>query len=82
MHMGIGGAALASMIGMVIQVLVAGSHFVSVKNDLHLIRPEQVCLGVKRIVSNGIPSFFNEFANGFIVLLFSATFLKQHRQRR
>ncbi len=76
MHMGIGGAALASMIGMVIQVLVAGSHFVSAKNGLHFIRPKQVCPGVKKIVANGIPSFFNEFANGFIVLLFNVQILR------
>ncbi len=76
LHMGIGGAALASMIGMVIQVLVAGSHFVSAKNGLYLIRPNQVCSGVKKIISNGIPSFFNEFANGFIVLLFNVQILR------
>ena len=76
LHMGIGGAALASMIGMVIQVLVAGSHFVSTKNGLYLIRPNQVCSGVKKIISNGIPSFFNEFANGFIVLLFNVQILR------
>ncbi len=43
LHMGSGGAALASMIGMVIQVLVAGSHFVSAKNGLYIIRPNQMC---------------------------------------
>lgn len=75
LHMGIGGAALASMIGMVIQVLVAGSHFVSAKNGLHLIRPKHVRSSVKKIIANGIPSFFNEFANGFIVLLFNVQIL-------
>lgn len=75
LHMGIGGAALASMIGMVIQVLVAGSHFISAKNGLHLIRPKHVRYSVKKIIANGIPSFFNEFANGFIVLLFNVQIL-------
>ena len=75
-HMGIGGAALASMIGMVIQVLVGGSHFFSAKNGLHLIKPKHVWFSVKRIISTGIPSFFNEFANGFIVLLFNVQILK------
>lgn len=46
LQMGIGGAALASAIGMVIQVMVEISHF------------------------------FNEFANGFIVLLFNIQILK------
>lgn len=31
---------------------------------------------VGQIISNGIPSFFNEFANGFIVLLFNIQILK------
>lgn len=75
-HMGIGGAALASMIGMVVQVLVGGSHFFSAKNGLHLIKPKHVWFSVKRIISTGIPSFFNEFANGFIVLLFNVQILK------
>ena len=76
MRMGIGGAALASAIGMVIQVLVAGTHFLSRKNKLKLIRPKHVASSVAQIIGNGIPSFFNEFANGFIVLLFNIQILK------
>lgn len=30
---------------------------------------------VGQIIGNGIPSFFNEFANGFIVLLFDGNSL-------
>ena len=74
--MGIGGAALASAIGMVIQVLVAGTHFLSRKNKLKLIPPKHVASSVAQIIGNGIPSFFNEFANGFIVLLFNIQILK------
>ena len=76
MQMGIGGAALASAIGMVIQVLVGITHFFSRKNKLKLIRPKHVVSSVAQIVGNGIPSFFNEFANGFIVLLFNIQILK------
>ena len=68
---GIGGAALASVIGMLIQVLVASSHFLSKKNELRFIMPHRILYSMKNIVTAGIPSFFNEFANGFIVLLFS-----------
>lgn len=75
-HMGIGGAALASVTGMVVQVLVAGSHFLSAKNGLYLIKPKHVRASVGKIIGNGIPSFFNEFANGFIVLLFNVQILK------
>lgn len=76
MQMGIGGAALASAIGMVIQVLVGLTHFFSRKNKLKFIRPKHVLSSVMQIVGNGIPSFFNEFANGFIVLLFNIQILK------
>ena len=76
MQMGIGGAALASAIGMVIQVLVGITHFFSKKNKLKLIRPKHVASSVAQIVGNGIPSFFNEFANGFIVLLFNIQILE------
>ncbi len=76
MQMGIGGAALASAIGMVIQVLVGITHFFSRKNKLKFIRPKHVATSVIQIIGNGIPSFFNEFANGFIVLLFNIQILK------
>ena len=63
LQMGIGGAALASAIGMVIQVLVGISHFFSRKNQLHFIWPKHTVKSIVQIISNGIPSFFNEFAN-------------------
>lgn len=75
-QMGIGGAALASVIGMMIQVIIGISHFFSRKNGLRFIRPKQVFPSIGQIISNGIPSFFNEFANGFIVLLFNIQILK------
>lgn len=76
LQMGIGGAALASVLGMILQVAVAGSHFLTKKNQLHLIRPRNVWRSIGLIVSSGIPSFFNEFANGFIVFLFNVQILK------
>lgn len=76
MNMGIGGAALASVLGMVIQVLVGISHFVGSKCNLKFIRPKHIVSSVGQIIGNGIPSFFNEFANGFIVLLFNIQILK------
>lgn len=74
--MGIGGAALASVLGMLIQVLVGLSHYFSRRNELKFIRPRHVISSVGQIIGNGIPSFFNEFANGFIVLLFNLQILR------
>lgn len=71
-----GGAALASVLGMVIQVVIGISHFFSNKNNLKFIRPKHVFSSIGQIIGNGIPSFFNEFANGFIVLLFNIQILK------
>ena len=76
LKMGIGGAALASVLGMVVQVVVGLTHFLSKKNGLRLIKPKHVLSSVGQVISNGIPSFFNEFANGFIVLLFNIQILK------
>lgn len=76
MNMGIGGAALASAIGMVIQVFVGSTHFFSRKNNLKFVRLKHVGKSAIKIIGNGIPSFFNEFANGFIVLLFNMQILK------
>lgn len=76
LQMGIGGAALASVIGMVIQVVVGISHFFSKKNELRFIKPKHVLSSIGQIINNGIPSFFNEFANGFIVFLFNIQILK------
>lgn len=74
--MGIGGAALASVLGMVVQVTVGITHFYSRKNGLKFIKPKHVFSSVGQIVGNGISSFFNELANGFIVLLFNVQILK------
>lgn len=76
LQMGIGGAAFASVLGMVIQVLVGTSHFFNHRNELKFVRPKYVLSGIGQIISSGIPSFFNEFANGFIVLLFNIQILK------
>ncbi len=76
LQMGIGGAALASVTGMVIQVIVGATHFFSRRNGLKFIKPKHVGSSIVQIIGNGIPSFFNEFANGFIVLLFNIQILK------
>lgn len=76
LKMGIGGAALASVLGMVVQVTVGISHWFSKKNELKFIRPKHIFSSIGQIIGNGIPSFFNELANGFIVLLFNIQILK------
>lgn len=67
---------MASVLGMTIQVLVGASHFLSKGNLLKFVVPHHVFSSIRQIIGNGIPSFFNEFANGFIVLLFNIQILK------
>ena len=57
LQMGIGGAALASAIGMVIQVVVGITHFFSKRNGLSFIKPKHIGSSIAQIISNGIPSF-------------------------
>ena len=76
LKMGIGGAALASVLGMVIQAAVGISHRFSKKNELKFIKSKHIFSSIGQIIGNGIPSFFNELANGFIVLLFNIQILK------
>ena len=59
LHMEIGGAAFASMLGMVVQVFIGISHWFSRKNELKFIKPKNIVSGVGQIIGNGIPSFFN-----------------------
>src|SRR5574344_239441 len=73
---GMGGAALASVIGMTAQVIVGASHFITQKNQLKLAMPKEFLRSAGLIIGSGLPSFFNEFANGFIVLLFNIQILK------
>ena len=61
---------------MVVQVFIGISHWFSRKNELKFIKPKNIVSGVGQIIGNGIPSFFNELANGFIVLLFNIQILK------
>lgn len=75
-NIGIGGAALASVLGMAVQVTVGTTHFFSRKNGLKFIKPKHIISSAGQIIGNGISSFFNELANGFIVLLFNVQILK------
>lgn len=76
LNCGMGGAALASCIGMCIQIGISSSHFLSKKNTLKLVRPLNILRGTKDILAAGISSFLNEFANGIIVFLFNIQILK------
>lgn len=68
MDMGMDGAALATVIGSTLTVLILLTHFFSKKNQLHFslkgIRPAFL----RDITINGFASFFIEVASGLTIL--------------
>ena len=56
--MGIGGVALASAIGMVIQVIVGITHFLGKNNQLKFIKRKHIVSSVGQIISIVIASLF------------------------
>jgi Na+-driven multidrug efflux pump len=75
-HSGIGGAAIASVLGMCIQILICLGHFFKKKNSLQLIMPKQCPSTLMLVLSGGLSSFITELANGIIVFLFNIQILR------
>lgn len=73
--MGMTGAALASVLGLCLNVVIVTSHFVSKKNTLRLVRPTQVGRKFRQIVSGGIASAMVELSNAVIVFFFNIQIL-------
>ena len=76
LKMGMGGAALASMLGMLLSLLIASSHFLRKSCRLKFIKPKSFIADFKNILMTGISSFINEFSNGLIVCLFNLQILR------
>ena len=76
MDMGMDGAALATVIGSTLTVLILLTHFFSKKNQLHFslkgIRPAFL----RDITINGFASFFIEVASGLTIFVFNLQLLK------
>ena len=82
-NIGIGGAALCFRALEWSFRSRSGPHISSAeKNGLKFINPKHIISSVGQIIENGISSFFNELANGFIVLLFNVQILKYLRRIR
>jgi len=69
--MGIEGAAVATLTGQILAVLIMCSHFLSKKCSLRIIKPIHFCQKLKQILSMGISPFIVEISFGAIVLLFN-----------
>lgn len=74
--MGIYGAGLSTAIGSVISFLVMMSHFLTKKNSLKLVRPNQLFTKLQEITITGFPTFFIDVAMGILTILFNRQIMK------
>ena len=69
MDMGVSGAGLATMAGSVIQTLIMGSHFLTRRSSLRLVRLKGARPLYQRVLSVGLGASVIEFATIFITIL-------------
>ena len=74
MHMGMRGAALATGMAPLISLTLYGTYMVKEKGTLKIVKG-YLYQEIKHIFLLGFPAFFNELANGLIILVFNALLL-------
>ena len=74
--MGIYGAGLATAIGSGISFLVMLTHFISRRNTLKLVRPENLSGKLGEISVTGFSTFFIDVAMGILTVLFNRQIMK------
>ncbi|MDO5717720.1 MAG: MATE family efflux transporter [Tissierellia bacterium] len=73
---GMSGGALATGLAPVLGILILSSHFLKKKNKIKFQFPKGSSTKLKRIISNGIPSFIVEFSAGIVIFAFNQRLLK------
>lgn len=76
LDMGMYGAGLATVLSYIISTVILLTHFISKKNTLKITLNCFKMDYFKRIIKNGIPSFFIEMSTGIIIFLFNIQLLK------
>ena len=76
LQMGMQGAALATVIGSMLTVLILLTHFLSSKNQLRFSLKSVRIVYVRDIFVNGFTSFIIEAASGFTIFVFNMQLLK------
>lgn len=71
MDMGISGAAIATVIGTLVQCIVLTSHFFSPKCSLKLVRPHSILKAFKNILTIGFAASLLDLAGVFLVAIFN-----------
>ena len=73
--MGMAGAAIASVSGITIQLLVCLTHFISKKNTIRISKPVNVLKNIFQIVKGGLSGFITELSNAIIIFVFNLQLL-------
>lgn len=76
LKLGIKGAALATAISSVINLLILCTHFMSKKCTLKFIKFRPRIKRIIRIFTNGMPSFIIEISSGIVIFTFNIAILK------
>ena len=74
--MGIYGAGLATAVGSGISFLVMLTHFISRKNTLRPVKPENLMRKLREITVTGFSTFFIDVAMGILTVLFNRQIMK------
>lgn len=74
--MGIYGAGLATAIGSAVSFLVMLTHFISRKNTLRLVKPDELFGKLREISVTGFSTFFIDVAMGILTVLFNRQIMK------
>ena len=76
LNMGMAGAALATVIGSTLTVVILCSYFLSPKNKLRFTLKKFRPYFIRRIFANGFTSFVIEAASGFTIFVFNIQLIK------
>lgn len=76
LNMGMKGAAIATTIGQIVGILILLSHFFTGKNGIKFKIKGLSTKYVKRILSNGFPSFILEISAGIVIFMFNVKLAK------
>lgn len=76
MNMGMKGAALATVLGSALTVLILCTHFFTKKNQLRITLNGFRISFLKNIITNGFTSFVIEVASGFTIFIFNLQLIR------
>lgn len=76
LKMGMEGAAIATILGSLVQVLIMCSHFLSKKCRLRLVRPRHMVKGIRKIVIGGFGAGIVDFGTVVITILMNKQIMK------